>query len=394
MKSSTDTQARLDWEQGKTNYPSQGGADHVQRAWKYLSPDKWLAYKSQFPGLGQAQAIVLGKPTPYAGTQRYTDGSALVRIHDGLVFFVQALSMAAAAGFNLVTSTGVQTQAPLAPVEVDEALMSVYRQWPKLWRKEEITSPAITLSEDLRAIADAHFVLALIFIVLHEYGHVALDHELTARNASQEHEADSWAIDCLMRLFGRPTGQERIVLAGAVVSIRAFAALERLYPKPEADDPPAVKYPSPDSRLFTIVRSFAVDMDELTFYDKSTIAYANDMRLEAMERAFAKLPYLAPVRSDRLISMIASGLIEMQAGRMTIDMMTETVSHEITRANEKTLAEAGHIAQRVFSTDQPCYSDPGGLGPRAKFMIDTFPLLVQRMPTSAKRFFERTQSCH
>lgn len=372
------TIAERDWQLEKASDLSVDGADQLQRAWAYLSGSRWWRFKVAHPPLLQARGIVLDFPEPYASTEHYPDGSALIRINVGLISFLQSFCMALQTGSSVVTPSGVAEAAKLLPAQLDDALMTLYRQWQALWDGAEVKAPAILPGERGSSIADASFMLGLLFVLMHEYGHAVL-HRGAPHSVECEHEADLWALDAMMEFFGWPTRQPRITVAGSVIYIRAQAALQRLH----CAKPLPAEYPPAAERIDRILRRVAVIcQDEFEYYDVTTIAYAHDMRLEAAERALNGEYYLAPARADRLVSMIMSGLIEHTEGRKMAMPLPDVMKFELDRATPEIIVDASEIAQRIFSTTQPRYLEGASCAPHVRVRVDAFWGILDSLPAS------------
>jgi hypothetical protein len=376
------TKAQRDHASERRLYPSAGGADQMTRAWAYFSRTRWSVFKASYPELNRTHCIVLGLPEPYANTEHYPDCSALVRVNDGLISFVQSFCLALMTGSNVATSDGRTEAARAAPERVNQALLALYEQWKAIWAGSDLKPPPVLPGNMASAIADSQFVLCLLFVLMHEYGHAVL-HRGQEPAPEREHEADIWALDAIMSLFGVPTRQPRVTLAGAGIYLRLQAALERLHLA--AQRPP--EYPSPDARMQRIAQQLATRwcQDEFDYYDMTTVLYANDIRLETAERALGGENYLAPVRSDRLISLIMSLLIELSEGR---PRSMSAINHELDRATVSVLSEAGIIARRVFATTQKRYLEVARDGPYVKSRVDSFWSLVGQMPPKVQLHFK------
>jgi len=373
-------------QQEMTNYPSSRGAALVQRAWGMMSPMRWLAYKGQFDGLRSTVSLVSGRNEPTAETQWFKDGSSLVTISDGMVLFVESVCRALASSASWRGKDGALVERALfAPQLVDEVLLDTYRQWPMLLRDNEMNAPQIPLEEQGDALAWGYFTPAMMFIIMHEFGHAAL-HKDVQHEMQHEIEADEWAIDALLSVFGEQTNQVNICLAGSLVGIRSFAAVDLLVEKfPEG-------YPPPTERFDAILKRFRSRCaDEISYFIDTTIAYAMDMRMESTEMALRGREIRPPNRPEQLVSSMVSALIEAYWNRCSMEEAASSVDAILGASPFDLMAAAARQSRAVFTQDQPTCRRSDPVGDRARIVIESFTELIGRLGQKGNLFLPELQ---
>lgn len=381
----TIAQDRLNLE--GNNFPSKT-AKTVSRAWSMMSGHKWRLYQRSFPAIGFPLPLVSGRNKPDATMMvSFEDGSALIIITDGMVMFVDSVCRAMASGANWHGRNGaILDAAAFSPGAVDGALLSTYQQWRKLLADDNLAPPSIALSDQGEELAWGYFAPAIMYILMHEFGHAALHRDLPFAK-TQEIEADLWAIDALLTVFGEQTNQVNISLAGALVAIRSFAAVDAVVPNafPEG-------YPAPAERFEAILARFRQRCpDDISYFIDSTIAFAMDMRMLSTELAFKGEVSRGPLRPEQLVSMIVSLLVEVFWKRLSLDEVARTVDAIFKSASSNLVAGSARLARSAFSPLQQTCPLEGQVGSRAREIIKNFGNLLPHLDGPGKLFAVEVQ---
>jgi hypothetical protein len=365
------TQAERDREVEQRQFPSRGPVEEVKRAWSHLSHRKWVMYKAQFPATLKTVILGIGRDEPFAETTLNPDGSSLIRVYDGLVLYLKSVCRAWLAGANLATSEG-KTPASLRPNDVNQLLLETLQQWQARSDLEDVEPPAITLSDSAERRADSLFIMAIVFTIMHEYGHAALHggQDRDAATQQQELEADEWAVRALLEVFALTTGQVGFALAGALISVRAHAAREVIFKVKLKKYPPSAKR---FAALTGVVRTILVD--ELRFYIETTILGSNDMRMQAAEHALGGDVSLPPGHPEQFTSMIVSQLIEVTHKRRDLAAVVQDIEHVLRSAQPDVVSGTAAICRRIFSKEQPAYRKYDDVGQ----LLDLFPPLLAQI---------------
>lgn len=362
------TKAEHDRTVEQRKFPSRGPVEEVKRAWDHLSYRKWATYKAQFPATLKTVLLGVGKNQPFADTTLNPDGSSLIRIYDGLVLYLKSVCHALAASANLATSEG--TAVSLRPDGVNQLLLKTLQQWQARWDLQDIEPSAVALTDSADQLADSLFIMALVFTIMHEFGHAALHGGQRRDPATQELEADEWAARALLEVFALPTGQVGIALAGALVNVRALAARERIFSVELKEYPPSARR---FEALLGVVRN--VLADELRFYIDTAIIATTDMRMQAVEHALGGNVLLPPSYQEQFTSMIVSQLIEVRHKRRDLTTVAQDVEHVLRLAQPHVVDGTAATCRRIFSKEQPTYRNDDGI----RQLIDLFPSLLAQI---------------
>lgn len=364
------TEASYAFRRRMLNDPPQKDQQRLGRALGLIRGQALLRLVLEYPRFGQVMLGELGITNPNAETLPFEDGSAYVLVCTGLLDFLEAVTRTAMTGANVTVTGQEAVPATQAPQSVDAALAALYRQWKALWKGEALVSTPPALPPETAKIADWLILTTTLFIILHEYAHTALHPHVQPeeRTPAQELEADAWAIRQAMLGVGIPTNQVRSVLVGAVITIRALAALQIM-----GHDLPG-SHPPPRQRLAGIMQVLR-DMceNEFAYYHATTIAIAHDQRMEAAERALRGPPYLPEVSAERIISTAVAMLIEVHAGRLTLDRAESELRVMLEAAGPEALRDAGAIAARIMIRD-------GGAGAEQASIVGNFQTILDRLP--------------
>ncbi|CDX57352.1 hypothetical protein MPL1032_210083 [Mesorhizobium plurifarium] len=329
--------------------------------------------------IGKTSVGEIGLAAPNATTRSFDDGSAVIVFNSGLFEFIDAVINTFMSAAQVRDGSGSEPAA--LPMDVvDQRLIGVYRGWPQLWKDEQIRLVRTPLGEGASAIAGRLFEAAILFLLMHEYGHAVLHAQVTEGEPRHELEADRWGLDALLRCFAHPTNRVRTALMGAVIAIRAMSALEaigHLFP---------TSYPPPSERFGAIMSFFRAKCEnEYTYYYLSTIAIAHDQRMEAAERVFKGLPYRPELGAERLISNVMSQLIEAYHRRTSLEDAADVFGDLLASAEAEVLAESANIAERVFSTTAPFYGNENvPAGRESTFIVKNFWKILQSLAPATK----------
>jgi hypothetical protein len=347
------------------NYPPQL-ASVMEEAWRGLNTGlRWQEFRGTFHPSQWPTLLVVGKESPNADRKLYEDGSALITISDGLIRFLQNTCDALVSNSTFRKKGGEITEATaLEPPQADDLLLQTYLQWAALKRGEMPSRPSVELGPQASSMARNYRIHALLFVALHEFGHVVL-HRNEPREAQRELEADAWAAETLLDMDGRPPIEQNIALLGSIVSLRTFAALDALGLWYLGD------YPPPSTRFQTVLRVFRRRFpDEISFYLASTYVYSLDLRMESAENHLRRLP----TRRDQIVSHIVSLLAAVHDERMVLPQAAE-VANRVLANSWLRPAEVLAQASNTFSSKQPSYSEDSEWGSKVRFVIDNLPRL-------------------
>lgn len=352
------------------DYPAQLG-DVMQSAWHGLAQRwNWKEFRSKVTRDEWPEVLVVGRESPEAETTFFDDGSVLITVSDGLIRFLQNVCNALFALANYRGEAGHITEAAaLGREQADELLLRTYRQWAELQRGSIPPVHSVVLGAQATEMARHHLIHSLLFVVLHEFGHATL-HRDCKRDAQLEIDADIWGLDTLLTMDGRPTIKQNLVLSGAVVSLRAFAALDVLGLWHLGD------YPPPSTRFQTMMGVFRRRApDGISFYVASTYAFTTDLRMEAAERAIrgaaTELEPIGPheLSHDQIVSHIVSLLVEMYLKRMTQQEAADIANRVLARSNVRP-GQVLDLATDTFSSAQPSYAEDSQWGEVVRYVID------------------------
>jgi hypothetical protein len=323
----------------------------------------------------------VGLVAPNAATRHFDDGSALIVFNSGLIEFIRAVVFTIMAGVVVdiresATATRMleHQDAAMPHQAIHAGLLALYRQWGIMWSEGRFSFPDIQVKPEAAKIGQRLLDLAMLFLLFHECAHAVLhaDVELNNRRPHHELEADRWGFEAIMRHVGLKRREANTTLAGAVMAIRSWAALEAIGHKFPTS------YPRPSQRFAALVEAFRGRCDcEWTFYLGSEIAFSMDMRMEAVEKVYRGLPHLPDVTVDRFVSSVMSGLIATHQGRVTPDAIRRELQAWIPQHR---LREVSKAAARIFTKAVPYYGETAtSFGRQATYVVDTFGQLMKEL---------------
>lgn len=267
------------------------------------------------PGLEsirQSGALVVGEVTnrfPNAKTFHYQDGSHAIMIFSGLIDFYECVSRTLLGATNL-DHDGSVIKAALSIKDVVADLQVLFEAWtPEGIAQDRIARVSQTpLSPDQAELAALLVKMALSFVLSHEFGHVLYykppedENPPPGLTLQQETESDrAGSTNLLLAAVPEGLAQERMSIAGVMVSLRALAVLGDLRHKFGESHPP------PLDRLNTVVRAIrTISGSERNYWTLSTIAYSYDEQLEsAGAKAVGKTPPRTYIHAiSRLVSIL------------------------------------------------------------------------------------------
>ncbi|MBR0667628.1 hypothetical protein GXW71_24955 [Roseomonas hellenica] len=220
--------ASLEFQRRMRNDPPKTDQLRLGQAFGLIRGVPLMRLLTEYPQIGRVLLGELGINKPNAESRPRADGSAYILVWTGLLDFLEAVTRAAMTGAN-VTVTGQETvPAAQPPQAVDAALDAVYRQWDAQWQGKALVTAPQPLPPEAEDIARWLMKMTTFFVILHECAHAMLHAEVEPedRTPAQELEADAWALRQALLGFGLPANRSRSVLIGAVIMIRALAALE------------------------------------------------------------------------------------------------------------------------------------------------------------------------
>lgn len=365
MCSEAEAQRLIDYE----NYPSQRGGDLVNGLWtRIMRRPEFEVFRASFPRNAFPVLVVLGWDKPTASTEFMADGSSLIRLSDGMIFFVEAVCRALFASMISRGHKEMVVEPALAPrADRNKILLQTYRQWRSLF-EDGATYPVLPLGPNAERVAIHTFKAAIAFIIAHELAHAEL-HRGGQRGSKIECEADRRGVELLLTLYGRHEGGEGRAIAGAVAAVRTFAALEILVePFPEG-------YPPPQERLFHVLDAFAATLPgQLEFYMLTTMAFTLDLRMQWAERALAGRDAAPEGRPEQIVSTWTAMLVEMFYERLRLRRAVKVAEH-LRRSLKVRLSDCDPVAAQVFTPETEIVARGGDWTRQADYLIETYPRL-------------------
>jgi len=346
-------------EQGRNDPPQLG--EMMQEVWRYIDHQPaWRQFRATIDPSVWPKLLVVGREAPEAKATFYPDGSVLITVTDGLIRFLQNACDALFSRATFRKKGGIKTEGTaLTRKQANDLLLTTYLQWSRLKEGEMPAEHPVELGPKAARHAYFHFSYALQFVVLHEFAHAML-HRGCKHDAQLELEADRWAIDRLLAVEGRPAIEQNMTLAGAIIGIRVFAALDALGLWYLGD------YPAPATRFQTIVKVFRERMpDQISYYMASTYLYTLDMQMESTENSLRRLP----ARPDQVLSHVVSLLAEIYHQRMTLPEAARIANRTFAKSHLRP-SEILDRAMNVFASSQPSYRQEDEWGNMARFVID------------------------
>lgn len=319
----------------------------VKQAVGLVDPAKWEAHETKYPKLSKTEFLLLREQNPSAGAELYEDGSSYIKIHDGRILFLHEISQALGSGINSYDGTSLVEAAANAPAEIDKSLRQAYDNYQERLDWQVIAPFSLQLGPKAAQIAASNRAAAILFTILHEYGHAAL-HKAGPRDPkAEEPEADQWAAETLFELFAAPTDQENSALSGAFLSIRAQAARERILkiiPK---------TYPKSEDRFANVIRIAQGFLgSELMFYVKTTQVFSTDCRLQSCEHALdADVPF-PPSTVAQIVSGVVARLVHIGQGNPIDERMGKDLAFIASNALPEVLSEVAATLRRILSKAQ------------------------------------------
>ena len=231
---------------------------------------------------GGVAAGEVGEFIPVIATYPAREQQFSIEINTGLMDFYYAVGRALSGAISIyTTSTNPIVRGPLGPVQVTEYVAAVFRQWrdfhkqgwisQTFWGLPRIERPDFNVDARSLGIVETLVTGAELFMIAHEYGHVAIDRQLlTAPNHNDEMSADSLGLDFFVAAMTSKQLGLRNALASAAFAVRILAGLERIGIKFPAVYPPA------DQRLENIRTRFAANYcPSALFFDEASTIMVN-----------------------------------------------------------------------------------------------------------------------
>ena len=367
-------QAERERLEDQDNYPSRGGLARVERACALLDRRRWAVYRARHEPLRSTVILVSGRLAPRADTVFYDDGSTYLRINDGLVDHLDTVCRVIAASGRFASDEGVAEEPALTPPEVDAKLKQTYDDWRARERNEPVERIEVPLGPRAATVAEGLGSAAIVFTVLHEFGHAAL-HRAGARVAVlQEPEADRWAAEALFANAKTAASQPNYLLGGALLSIRALASRERMY-KPDLHG-----YPPSEQRfaeLLAMAQRFS--SDPLSFYVRTTLAFSLDQRMQRAEHDFGAGQQAPPSRPEQLLSTIVAVLVEAADGHMSFESAAATLLGILAVVSPGVVAATAALGATILFGEQPsCLAEP-----RVRRVVELYERFTPRLQQAA-----------
>ena len=231
----------------------------------------------------------------------------------------------------------------LTPAEVTDNLRRAYDQWTARENLQRVEPLMIPLGPIAEIVATDMFRGALVFTVLHEFGHAACGHDVPGNPITQEPEADRWAARALFSTAVAALQQPDYLLGAAFLSIRALASRERVQKSDLHGYPPS-------EQRFTALIEIARQLfpNELVFYMKTTSAFTADMRLQTAEHDLGAGVSPAPSQSEQIVSLIVSRLQSVVKQKAELGRAIEEIVTALKRVPAPVVQGTAEICQRVL----------------------------------------------
>jgi hypothetical protein len=278
----------------------------------------------------------IGKFEPSIATVPLEGNNFVIEVCTGLMDFYYDVGKAL--GGTLVvysTSSSPDNKRALAPEEVTELVVKVYKEWQRYAERNWLSSLFRTdqrfryanfvLAEPARGPTEELVTSAELFMLAHELAHVALDTGLRAPlTDNDELNADTLGFEWYMRPVRRAVGLRK-AYAGAAFAVRVTAGLERIGVKF------ARRYPSPRARLDNLRTLFARSCPSRQFCDEaSTIMVAYQDLMDEVDNRFTPGSAPTPDR-DRVRIRVIAELQELADGHLTREKFARDIQ-SITRS--------------------------------------------------------------
>jgi hypothetical protein len=322
---------------------------------------------------GQVSVGEVGIATPDIRTdlKGLDDGERSVVVHSGQMDFYYAISRAAH-GVARIYQTGNTTpinQMALPMKESVRLITEALLDWRRMCQPgfleqlrsifaaqkgdSRIRPASFELPDNVRFLAERLSTSAELFMIAHEFGHVALDSEL-AEPVHHDDEADADEIGLSYYLpSSTPQIGLRTTLGGMGFAVRVTGSLQEVGAEfSRAYDPPA-------KRLERLLQSVRRRAPSDAYHDESSTVLVN--YLDQMDHADALRRAIPIVRSAamnewqgrvRLIAVLEE-VAQGRAGREAFEALCRSTSIE---ASVSTLAAVGERIVHYY------VGDPGGIG--------------------------------
>lgn len=351
------TQAQIARATAEKTYGTGPSAGTVKNLFDTIPDNAWPYYKSRFPHTAKTVVFCPNRIMPYAESNgKFNDDSTLIQVYEGLPLYLDAVANALAASFKS-NDPKIGIHAPaLPPKDVDPALLKLFQECSRMWKEKRFDPPKVALAPPAKALANWLYRSAVVFAVMHEYGHAVLHRGSKLTRVDKELQADSWAANAFMAVFAH-LQPLNVSLAGALLYMRAMAAREAILPQNKADlaDP----YPPSSQRFTAIIDVFKQQKQhfgyELEFFIRSTLTFALDMRLQALEHAIAQNAGMPPTQPEHFTSIIVAGLVQIFNGNMKENELEQELALILQAAKPDLIASTITICERIFSKQQRAY---------------------------------------
>ncbi len=337
---------------------------------------------------GRLRVGEVGEATPNARTIPIGSGH-VVEVHSGLLeFFYLVIQTLCGVQTEFGADGSVAAPAALTHGELARRVAAIFRKWEAgVFSQKAAYAPPFFPVDRPQGIPEQLTLIAAMFVVAHELGHVIHDVDGPARlmppeaAASEEVYADWFAVMNVIRL-GRPF-QPRMLYAGIIVAVRIFALLERLgCPFPRS-------HPAPRQRVQYCKQFVRQAVDgELSFTVLSTIALAYDEMLEGVENVLLGKG-LSTLQTAERVGVRLWAMVEARAkGQLDHDRFLRDIEASFDGVDEETARTVAASFRSWFLVPSSTgLAHPAGQHKSA--MTEALRSMVTVLPEPAKTAFAR-----
>jgi hypothetical protein len=298
----------------------------------------------------------VGEFNPIVATYPVEEQQFSIEITTGLMDFYYAIGRALGGAISIYTTSANPTvQATLRPDQVTEYVAEVFRQWREFRQQNWISKtfkalpriqrPDFSIDQRSLNIIENLITGAELFMIAHEFGHVAIDRKLVdAPNEEDEMSADSLGLDFFVPAMMNKQFGLRKSFASAAFAIRIVAGLERIgvvFPK---------VYPPADKRLDNIRQRFAATYcpSEQYFDEASTIMVNYQDILDDVDNRIK--PASAPAVPDdwRTRVRIIAEIQEVACGRLPPERFARDLHVIAAKRPESSMSAIIGILRRYY----------------------------------------------
>jgi hypothetical protein len=296
-------------------YPSRWGLDVAQRLYGILE----VGLPDPLRELVACRTVVVGEigrnhPEIQTIIRR---GTAVIEFNSGMMDFVFAVIRTLGGNMVRHTRVGRENEPAQSVPDVAAETAKLFKQWKwpnrYLWTVRRINYPPFNITRNVHATADHLAMYVELFMLAHEFGHVAIEHGLyTAAPSDVETVADFCGYTFMSNLAKMGRVDPALVFGGSVLAIRICAGLERIGVRFSQ------AYPKQHIRLEKFCRNAQVACPSIQFYHElSRIGYAYNDQMDDVETHFGRRRPNGTPAHDRLLVKLIAMLMEVAMERMS-----------------------------------------------------------------------------